>query len=385
MEGSGDGAQAKTVVTGTAASDNSAYVLAQNQPLYTIAPGVQLPAGSLPALSDLVPLTRAPRAGETLYYMTTAYRANFSGSDGTAAAEAFDAVRPYQVAEEEHPSWHVGDDGRYELAKGTPASSSSSASLQRRRRPTQQAPHRTANRLPDCRRMEDSYSPPHSATMSRIVSKKSGRSPNQASPARKIRTRRSPGNPIRKIRATPLLPPTPIREPGATRVATPRLPERARAAKAPRTPARVPRTHPRPSLAQANPTGPHSPPCSESQALRYARRASLSSIAASRSGSAAAASQNTQTPPQHTGCWGGVLRIGPWPCQAGSAIRASATSRGEQARRRAARRSAQKRRAPCSRPACARRRGSGPRRLHRGRAAPRRRGRTPSRRGSTRS
>ena len=59
--------------------------------------------------------------------MTTAYRANFSGGDGTAAAEAFDAVHPYQVAEEEHPSWHVGDDGRYELAKGTPASSSSSA------------------------------------------------------------------------------------------------------------------------------------------------------------------------------------------------------------------------------------------------------------------
>ena len=129
VEGSGDGAQAKTVVTGTAASDNSAYVLAQNQPLYTIAPGVQLPAGSLPAPSDLVPLTRAPRAGETLYYMTTAYRANLSGSDGTAAAEAFDAVRPYQVAEEEHPSWHVGDDGRYELAKGTPASSSSSAAV----------------------------------------------------------------------------------------------------------------------------------------------------------------------------------------------------------------------------------------------------------------
>lgn len=127
VEGSGDGAQAKTVVTGTAASDNSAYVLAQNQPLYTIAPGVQLPAGSLPAPSDLAPLTRAPRTGETLYYMTTAYRANFSGGDGTAAAEAFDAVHPYQVGEEEHPSWHVGDDGRYELAKGTPASSSSSA------------------------------------------------------------------------------------------------------------------------------------------------------------------------------------------------------------------------------------------------------------------
>ena len=127
VEGSGDGAQAKTVVAGTAASDNSAYVLARNQSLYTVASGVQLPAGSLPAPSDLVPLTRAPRTGETLYYMTTAYRANFSGGDGTAAAEAFDAVHPYQVAEEEHPSWHVGDDGRYELAKGTPASSSSSA------------------------------------------------------------------------------------------------------------------------------------------------------------------------------------------------------------------------------------------------------------------
>lgn len=129
VEGSDDGARAKTVVAGTAASDNSAYVLARNQPLYTVAPGVQLPAGSLPAPSDLAPLTRAPRAGETLYYMTTAYRANFSGSDGTAAAEAFDAVHPYQVAEEEHPSWHVGDDGRYELAKGTPASSSSSAAV----------------------------------------------------------------------------------------------------------------------------------------------------------------------------------------------------------------------------------------------------------------
>lgn len=127
VEGSGDGAQAKTVVTGTAASGNSAYVLARNQPLYPIASGVRPPAGSLPAPSDLVPLTRTPRAGETLYYMTTAYRANFSGSDGTAKAEAFDAVHPYQVAEEEHPSWHVGDDGHYELAKGTPASSSSSA------------------------------------------------------------------------------------------------------------------------------------------------------------------------------------------------------------------------------------------------------------------
>ena len=271
------------------------------------------------------------------------------------------------------------------LPRGRRRARAARPSLQRRRRPTQPAPHRTASRLPDCRRMEDSYSLPHSATMGRIVSKKSSGSPNQASPARKIRTRRSPGNPIRKIRATPRLPPAPTRKPGAARAATPRPPERARAAKTPRTPARGPRARPRPSLAQATPTGPHSPPCSESQALRYARRASLSSIAASRNGSAAAASQNTQTPPQHTGCWGGVLRIGPWPCQTGSAIRASATSRGEQARRRAARRSAQKRRAPCSRPACARRRGSGPRRLHRGRAAPRRRGRTPSRRGSTRS
>lgn len=182
--------------------------------------------------------------------------------------------------------------------------------LQRRRRPTQPAPHRTANRLPDCRRMEDSYSPPHSATMGRIVSKKSGRSPNQASPARKIRTRRSPGNPIRKIRATPLLPPTPIREPGAARVATPRPPERARVAKTPRTPARAPRTHPRHSLAQATPTGPHSLPCSESQALRHARRASRSSIAASRNVPAAAPPQSMQTPPRHTGCRGGALRIG---------------------------------------------------------------------------
>ena len=129
VEGAGNGAQAKTIVTGAAASGSSAYVLAQNQPLYTVASGVQLPAGSLPAPSDLVPLTRAPRAGETLYYMTTAYRANFSGSDGTAAAKAFDAVHPYQVAEEEQPSWHAGDDGRYELAKGTPASSSSSAAV----------------------------------------------------------------------------------------------------------------------------------------------------------------------------------------------------------------------------------------------------------------
>ena len=97
VEGSGDGAQAKTVVTGTAASGNSAYVLARNQPLYTIASGVQPPAGSLPAPSDLVPLTRTPRAGETLYYMTTAYRAYFSGSDGTAKAEAFDAVPPIRL------------------------------------------------------------------------------------------------------------------------------------------------------------------------------------------------------------------------------------------------------------------------------------------------
>lgn len=185
-------------------------------------------------------------------------------------------------------------------------------SLQRRRRPTQPAPHRTANRLPDCRRMEDSCSPPHSATMGRIVSKKSSRSPNQAIPARKIRTRtrRSPGNPIRKIRATPRLPPAPTREPGAARVATPRLLERARSAKTPRTPARVPRAHPRHSLAQATPTGPHSLPCSESQALRHARRASRSSIAVSKSVPAAAPPQSMQTPPRHTGCRGGVLRIG---------------------------------------------------------------------------
>ena len=158
--------------------------------------------------------------------------------------------------------------------------------------------------------MEDLCSPPHSATTGRIVSKKSSRSPNQASRARKIRTRKSPEYPIRKIRATPRLPPAPTRKPGTTRVAAPRLLERARSAKTPRTPARAPRAHPRHSLAQATPTGPHSLPCSESQALRHARRASRSSIAASKSVPAAAPPQNMQTPPRHTGCRGGVLRIG---------------------------------------------------------------------------
>ena len=183
-------------------------------------------------------------------------------------------------------------------------------SLQRRRQPTQPAPHRTANRLPDCRRMEDSCSLPHSATTGRIVSKKSSRSPNQATPARKIRTRRSPGNPIRKIRATPRLPPAPSRDPGAARVAAPRLPERARTERTPRAPARAPRAHPKPSLEQATPAGPHSLPCSESQALWHARRASRSSIAVSKSVPAAAPPQSLQTPPRHTGCRGGVLRIG---------------------------------------------------------------------------
>ena len=47
VEGSGNGAQAKTVVTGAAASDNSAYVLAQNQPLYTIASAASLHRATL--------------------------------------------------------------------------------------------------------------------------------------------------------------------------------------------------------------------------------------------------------------------------------------------------------------------------------------------------
>ena len=130
VEGAGSGAQAKTIVTGAAASGNSAYVLAQDQPLYTVASGAQPSSGTLPDPSDLTPLTRAPRAGETLYYMTTAYRATFADGSGTAPAEAYSAVHPYQVAEEENPSWHIGDDGSYELDAGTPASSSETATVQ---------------------------------------------------------------------------------------------------------------------------------------------------------------------------------------------------------------------------------------------------------------
>ncbi|MBM6952627.1 vWA domain-containing protein [Enorma phocaeensis] len=130
VEGAGSGAQAKTIVTGAAASGNSAYVLAQDQPLYTVASGAQPPSGTLPDPGDLTPLTRAPRAGETLYYMTTAYRATFADGSGTASAEAYSAVHPYQVAEEENPSWHIGDDGSYELDAGTPASSSETATVQ---------------------------------------------------------------------------------------------------------------------------------------------------------------------------------------------------------------------------------------------------------------
>ena len=129
VDGSGDSAQTATVVTGAAAAGNSAYVLAQDQPLYTLAPGTQVPAGELPAPSDLAPLTRAPLAGETLYYMTTAYRATFAAGEQTADAEAYDAVHPYQVAQEENPSWYAGADGRYALSAGTPARSSSSAAV----------------------------------------------------------------------------------------------------------------------------------------------------------------------------------------------------------------------------------------------------------------
>ena len=129
VDGSGDSAQTATVVTGAAAAGNSAYVLAQDQPLYTLAPGTQVPAGELPAPSDLAPLMRAPLAGETLYYMTTAYRATFAAGEQTADAEAYDAVHPYQVAQEENPSWYAGADGRYELSAGTPARSSSSAEV----------------------------------------------------------------------------------------------------------------------------------------------------------------------------------------------------------------------------------------------------------------
>lgn len=129
VDGSGDTAQTATIVTGAAAAGNSAYVLAQDQPLYTLAPGTQEPAGELPAPSDLAPLTRDPRAGETLYYMTTAYRATFAAGEQTADAEAYDAVHPYQVAQEENPSWYAGADGSYALSAGTPARSSSSAAV----------------------------------------------------------------------------------------------------------------------------------------------------------------------------------------------------------------------------------------------------------------
>lgn len=129
VDGSGDTAQTATIVTGAAAAGNSAYVLAQDQPLYTLAPGTQVPAGELPAPSDLAPLMRAPLAGETLYYMTTAYRATFAAGEQTADAEAYDAVHPYQVAQEENPSWYAGADGSYALSAGTPARSSSSAAV----------------------------------------------------------------------------------------------------------------------------------------------------------------------------------------------------------------------------------------------------------------
>lgn len=110
-----------TVLTGNAAP-GSAYVVSTDAPLYTLAAGTKVAKDELPQVSDLVPLTSEPVAGNTYYYLETTYSARFSSASEAAPATATKTVRRYVASESSGTAaWRVGAGGQYELIAGTPA------------------------------------------------------------------------------------------------------------------------------------------------------------------------------------------------------------------------------------------------------------------------
>ncbi|WP_308615973.1 hypothetical protein [uncultured Enorma sp.] len=125
--GGADGADAAsqplvtTALTGNAAP-GSAYVVGSDTPLYTLAAGTKVAKDELPQVSDLVPLTSEPVAGNTYYYLETTYSARFSSVSTAAPATATKTVRRYVASGDTGASaWRVGDNGQYELIAGSPA------------------------------------------------------------------------------------------------------------------------------------------------------------------------------------------------------------------------------------------------------------------------
>lgn len=121
--GTGASASADTVMSAVAASTNSYYSFTHDTLLYTLKAGGNVAEGEEPAENQLEPLTTAPEAGETYYYLDTYYRAENLDFGIEVPAEAMTAVEPYTAPQDlsDHTDdYLVSDNGQYAVRAGTP-------------------------------------------------------------------------------------------------------------------------------------------------------------------------------------------------------------------------------------------------------------------------
>ena len=123
FSGEGTSSTAETMMTAVAASTNSYYSFTQDTPLYTLKSGVSLSGDQIPSEDQIVPLTTAPEAGKTYYYLRTYYQAKDLAFGVEVPAEAVTAVEPHTTANSESfnsENYYQSNDGSYIVKAGTP-------------------------------------------------------------------------------------------------------------------------------------------------------------------------------------------------------------------------------------------------------------------------
>ena len=114
---------AHTTVTAEAAKTNSFYAFTADAPLYRLSDGVELAEGELPDESQVAPLEELPVPGETYYYRSTVYEADFADEDAVARARTAQVLLPCMVAvpQDQIGTWYkMGADGQAYAAAGAP-------------------------------------------------------------------------------------------------------------------------------------------------------------------------------------------------------------------------------------------------------------------------
>lgn len=123
FSGEGTSSTAETIMTAVAASTNSYYSFTQDTPLYTLKSGVSLSGDQIPSEDQIVPLTTAPEAGKTYYYLHTYYQAKDLAFGVEVPAEAVTAVEPHTTANSKSfnsENYYQSNDGSYIVKAGTP-------------------------------------------------------------------------------------------------------------------------------------------------------------------------------------------------------------------------------------------------------------------------